>query len=182
MDRFNNQINDCHVSDLGFKGPRFTWKGPQNFSGGGLFERLDRALASLNFLNAFPDSIVNVLPCTKFSDHNSLILLLSELPVSKSSKPFRFEAMWLEHETFKDFLIDAWKQSDDLNNTLNDLKDSIIVWNRDVFGFIEKRKRQILARLNGIQKSDAYPSRFVCNLEIKPQNELEEVLKLEEMK
>ncbi|KAI9113231.1 hypothetical protein K1719_015756 [Acacia pycnantha] len=42
--RFQERVADCHLSDLGFVGPKFTWKGPRLPNCGRLYERLDRAL------------------------------------------------------------------------------------------------------------------------------------------
>ncbi|XP_028778230.1 uncharacterized protein LOC114734750 [Neltuma alba] len=181
---FNDQIKACALSDLGFKGPRFTWKGPQLARCSRLFERLDRALANSAFMNSFPDCLVKILPRTNFSDHNPLNLLLSDSFItSKGPKPFRFEAMWIEHANFKDLIKEKWLFRNDFNEALNNIKNSLLSWNRDVFGLVEKRKRQILARLNGIQNFDGYPfSHFLCKLEVELQEELEEVLKLEELK
>ncbi|KAI9107061.1 hypothetical protein K1719_022589 [Acacia pycnantha] len=44
ISQFQERINDCHLSDLGFVGPKFTWKGPHLPNCARLFERLDRAL------------------------------------------------------------------------------------------------------------------------------------------
>ncbi|KAI9118206.1 hypothetical protein K1719_010538 [Acacia pycnantha] len=45
ISQFQERVNDCHLSDLGFVGPKFTWKGPCLPNCARLFERLDRALA-----------------------------------------------------------------------------------------------------------------------------------------
>ena len=98
-------------------------------------------------------------------------------------KLFRFEAMWLAHENFIDFLSNAWNGYDEFNKSLKNLSGSLINWNKNIFGLVEKRKKIVLARLNGIQKSPAYTySRFLDTLERNLQNELEEILKLEEIK
>ena len=48
---------------------------------------------------------------------------------------------------------------------------------------VEQKKKALLARLGGIQKSPAYPySRFLYNLESELQSQLNEILKVEEIK
>ncbi|KAI9110182.1 hypothetical protein K1719_018624 [Acacia pycnantha] len=44
---FQDRIDGCHLTDLGFVGPKFTWKGPRLPNCARLYERLDRALQSL---------------------------------------------------------------------------------------------------------------------------------------
>ncbi|KAI9106682.1 hypothetical protein K1719_022210 [Acacia pycnantha] len=48
---FNDRIRECGLSDLGFKGPKFTWKGPRMNGYARIFERLDRGLANAEFLS-----------------------------------------------------------------------------------------------------------------------------------
>ncbi|KAI9108500.1 hypothetical protein K1719_020384 [Acacia pycnantha] len=43
---YQDRIDGCHLTDLGFVGPKFTWKGPQLPNCARLYERLDRALDS----------------------------------------------------------------------------------------------------------------------------------------
>lgn len=102
---FHEQISDCSLSDMGSSGPKMTWKGPCIAGCARLYERLDRALANGLLFDSFPDAHVKVLPRTKFSDHNPLLLCVSyKQGLGKAPKPFRFEAMWLAHESFSKFL------------------------------------------------------------------------------
>ncbi|KAI9102180.1 hypothetical protein K1719_023690 [Acacia pycnantha] len=58
MQKFQDRVSGCLLSDLGFVGPRFTWRGPAMANCNRLFERLDRALANSDFLAAFSDAKV----------------------------------------------------------------------------------------------------------------------------
>ncbi|XP_028799172.1 uncharacterized protein LOC114754555 [Neltuma alba] len=71
---FQDRVSECGLVDMGFKGPKFTWRGPLRPGCSRLYERLDRALCNSNFLTTFPDSFLKVLPRTKFSDHNPISL------------------------------------------------------------------------------------------------------------
>lgn len=91
--------------------------------------------------------------------------------------------MWLAHDNFKEFLKENWKEGNDLNSMLSDFKDSVLSWNKEVFGLVEKTKNESLAHLRGIQNSNSYPySNFLVNLEKRLQKELDVLLNLEEMK
>ncbi|KAJ4825000.1 hypothetical protein Tsubulata_028177 [Turnera subulata] len=48
--RFRGCVDSCQLEDLGFQGPKYTWRR------GLVWERLDRALASQSWLQAFPSS------------------------------------------------------------------------------------------------------------------------------
>ncbi|XP_028754982.1 uncharacterized protein LOC114714409 [Neltuma alba] len=91
--------------------------------------------------------------------------------------------MWMTHEDFQKFLSTSWSNPGDLETKLQQFSIAAASWNRDVFGMVEKRKRRIMARLEGIQKSNSYPySSFLQNLEMELQTELEAVLTQEELK
>ncbi|OMO49899.1 Endonuclease/exonuclease/phosphatase [Corchorus capsularis] len=65
--RFNEVINSCELVDLGFTGPRYTWKR----SGRGIatiWERLDRFLCNIEWKQKFPEALVRHLPRVR-SDH-----------------------------------------------------------------------------------------------------------------
>ena len=52
---FLDSINWCDLKDLGFVGPRFTWL-YQRADGAQIRERLDHALASLDWMGKFQDA------------------------------------------------------------------------------------------------------------------------------
>lgn len=58
-------INECHLLDLGFDGPLFTWKHGQ------LLERLDRVLCNTSWQGLFPEASVTHLPLQPY-DHCGL--------------------------------------------------------------------------------------------------------------
>ncbi|KAK4286586.1 hypothetical protein QN277_003122 [Acacia crassicarpa] len=180
---FQNRTQECNLVDLGASGPKFTWKGPRIRGFSRLFERLDRVFANLALIAQFPNCSVKNLPRTRFSDHNPILLNLGVLVKVRRNNPFRFEAMWMAHDDFNNFLRGQWNSDGGLEMKLENVRKGIPVWNKETFGMIERKKREILARLNGIQKSPAYPySTFLNDLELKLQWELEEISKLEEIK
>ncbi|KAK4263664.1 hypothetical protein QN277_029048 [Acacia crassicarpa] len=184
MTLFSDQIHQCHLLDLGAVGPRFTWRGPLLRGGRRLFERLDRGLANEVFFSSFPECTVQVLSRTKFSDHNPICLEygVNAIPVCRN-RCFRFEAMWIKHANYNEFLNHNWDNDKDLLFSLNLLQGSLLNWNKEVFGFIEKQKQNILNRIYEIQRSVGYPhSTYLCNLEMELHEELERLLKLEEIK
>lgn len=141
---FTDRILECGLFDLGFKGPRFTWKGPKIASHYRLFKRFDQGFRNTKFLAELNNCFIKVLPRTLFSDHNPLVLSFKEAN-NNMIRPFKFKAMWLMHETFGGFLKRHWKNNDNINEDLLDLQSSLLEWNRSHFGLVEKEKKILLA-------------------------------------
>ncbi|KAK4282132.1 hypothetical protein QN277_013544 [Acacia crassicarpa] len=180
---FSDRSTECGLSDMGFQGPRFTWKGPKLPDHSRLFERLDRAFGNARMFSELSGCFIKVLTRTSYSDHNPLMLQFQDELRVNLPRPFKFEAMWLSHESFDSFLLDNWSTQAKLNVALSDFQLALINWNKDCFGLIEARKRNLLARLKGIQNSPNYPSSsFLCSLEKELQAELDLVLRREELK
>jgi hypothetical protein len=90
------------MMDLGFSGPTFTWTNRR------VFERIDRAICNEKWRSLFADANVIHLPRTK-SDHCPIkICLQSRFSSSPHLRPFRFEAMLLKSDKFKDFVSRQW--------------------------------------------------------------------------
>ncbi|KAJ4847307.1 hypothetical protein Tsubulata_045084 [Turnera subulata] len=94
--RFRDWMEECGITDLGFKGPRFTW------FRGMIRRRLDRMLANDSWRARFEDASVFHLLRVK-SDHRPLLLRESNNNQGLgSTRPFRFQAAWLTHSQFSD--------------------------------------------------------------------------------
>ena len=66
------------------------------------------------------------------------------------AKPFKFQAAWMEHHGFENFLVQHWQDNLPLVPTLQHLEEDLQKWNTEVFGDLFRRKRQIWARLKGV--------------------------------
>ncbi|KAA3462706.1 Non-LTR retroelement reverse transcriptase [Gossypium australe] len=87
---FREFLESKNLQDLGFQGPFFTWQR------GGVFERLDRAIANEAWCQMFPQCLITHLTRIK-SDHRPLLVnnnLDFKLP---RGRPFRFLAGWAQH-------------------------------------------------------------------------------------
>ena len=76
-----------------------------------IFEKLDRACANTNWLSAFPDTEVENLPIYG-SDHGPICVSFSHKN-SITPRPFKFEAIWIGHESFRNLVHNSW--NDNLN-------------------------------------------------------------------
>lgn len=94
---FQRFLFDFGLVDLGFKGPAFTWTNRPHASNA-IFERLDRVVATSQWIQMFPQAYVNHLPRVH-SDHAPVLLRTHEKP-SKLRK-FCMENWWLGTEGFQ---------------------------------------------------------------------------------
>ncbi|CAN1131439.1 Transposon TX1 uncharacterized 149 kDa protein [Linum perenne] len=142
---FRSCIGDCQLIDTGFVGPKFTWFRRN------LRERLDRCLGNDLWLTLFPDAATFHLERLK-SDHRPLLVRTNKgRRYDSNLRPFRFNAAWFGHENFTNFLDQAWRRERDLCSSLQDFQDQCVIWNKEVFGHIFKRKRHLENRLRSLE-------------------------------
>jgi exonuclease III len=149
---FLDNINDCKLIDLGAVGSKFTWRGPLVIGHERIFERLDRAMSNDEWRLMFPEAIVKVLPRIEFSDHHPIIIMLQGIPPLMQRSKFRFEKAWMYHPNYDEFIKQQWNTSSTLPEKVVNMADEFVKWKRDVFGSINKRKADLMARINGIQR------------------------------
>ena len=100
MQKFHDVLDECGLWDLGFVGKKFTWF--KNYPFGGIRERLDRAVSTVEWLDCLLASKVQSLVCGQ-SDH-SPILILPEGILAKPQRPWHFEQFWLERDECQDIV------------------------------------------------------------------------------
>ncbi|XP_021803305.1 uncharacterized protein LOC110747435, partial [Prunus avium] len=172
---FKKWFDENDMIDLGYSGTKYTWSNKR------IFERLDRAICNTQWRHYFADAFVQHLPRTN-SDHCPIkICLKSRLNSCPNRRPFRFEAMWLKHVHFQDFITLQWE-----NGTGTVLeKSSILVeplkqWNLTTFGHLNQRKAKLLARINGIQRVICHtPNNFLSFMEEDLMEEYNSILEQE---
>ena len=179
---FGDWIDRNELVDLGFLGPRFTWMTRRGI-GEEIWERLDRALCSMDWRVKFGEGFVRHLPRV-MSDHCPILIQLHSNHIPKThGKPFRFEAMWLKHKDFADLIHDNWScngasVAERIQHLTGILKD----WNKVKFGNIFYIKRKLLARIQGIQcHLSVKPSHSLAKLEERLLSEYRDILEREEI-
>ena len=140
-------VDFCNLVDAGFQGPSFTWR-RSNFK-----ERLDRAFINQRWNFSFEEMGVVHLPMYN-SDHSHLWIRAGfDLVQFTQLKPFKFLSAWLSHESFPDLVRSNWDCSRSWANNVSGFSKAARIWNRDVFGYIHKKKNRLFNRLHGIHRS-----------------------------
>lgn len=142
---FVRVVEDCEFLDIGFEGPRFTWFRRD------VGERLDRALCNKEWQLQFDEGFLTHLPRIK-SDHRPILLSYFRTVAAPSvHRPFRFQAAWLTHPSFKEFIKDSWLGSGAWELSYPHLVEALKKWNFEVFGNIFHRKNRVLQRMKGVE-------------------------------
>lgn len=148
---FSDWLDTNGLIDLHFSGPPHTWfRGDSEAT----FKsaRLDRFVSNEDWRLKFEEGTVKHLP-KACSDHCPILLSTCGFaPIPTSLKPFRFQAAWLTHEKFKEFMELNWNNMEPLIPFQKMLAIKLNEWNRDIFHNIFRKKLQLWARLEGVQK------------------------------
>ena len=109
LGNFMDTVNWCRLKDVGFVGPKFT-RLYQRGDGVQIRERLDRALATVEWLNLFPSAKLFHLTFSA-SDHSPLSLHFERRPPKiRVGRVFRFESMWLKDSRCEEIVHEAWDE------------------------------------------------------------------------
>ena len=102
---FLQLISDLAFCELTDSGQKYTWmnkREDEDF----VVERLDRAYASVDWVNAYPNYSLRNLPIVR-SDHGPTILDFDQKQ-SFRRRPFKFKHMWMTHPSCSNVVQQAW--------------------------------------------------------------------------
>ena len=108
MEAFREILDECGFKDLGFVGSKYTGcrgHGDNNI----IWERLDRAIATVEWIEMFPVTKVRHLEYGS-SNHKPILILPKGIP-KRRRKPWRFEQMSLGDPRCKEVVVLAWERS-----------------------------------------------------------------------
>lgn len=96
-------LDECSLLDLCFYGKKFTWF--KKYPSSGIWERLDRVVSMVGWIDHFPATKVRSLVCGQ-SNHRPIVILPEGIFV-KPQRPWHFERFWLEKEGCHDIVAQA---------------------------------------------------------------------------
>ncbi|KAF5466912.1 hypothetical protein F2P56_016794 [Juglans regia] len=136
MERFRSALEKGNLSDLGWRGNKFTWSNKHEddtFTK----ERLDRAVAIPRWAHLHKDYWVEVL-AGRCSDHRPLLLFSSKKGrnIWRSKKVFRYEAGWAKDEECEGVIRREWDRREERGeqpinfmNLLDNCSKALGMWN-----------------------------------------------------
>ncbi|XP_021725050.1 uncharacterized protein LOC110692351 [Chenopodium quinoa] len=138
--------------NVSFSGPEQTWfRG--NLEATFKSARLGRALSNDAWRLQFPNGALRNLPRSN-SDHCPMLISTNGVAqVPQAMKPFRFQAVWMSHGKFEEFLFSNWSNSEHLISFLRKFAALLTGWNKLEFHNIFKTKLELRARLEGVKKA-----------------------------
>lgn len=137
MQDFWDLLDEYGFKDLGYMGEKFTCCNGHE-EGFTIWERLDSAVATADWLGKFPTTKIFHLECGTF-DHKSLVILLEGIS-KKNRKPWHFEQMRLDEEGCRDVVGSAWGETfpgDPMGKVLQKIHHcqvKLTWWSRVAFG------------------------------------------------
>ena len=99
----------------------------------------------------YPEATAH-LPRT-FYDRCPVLVDLFRPPPNSSNRPFHFQTMWMLHPKFPKVVQGAWTESTSLLEATLNFTIKAKKWNVDMFGNVFIKKKRVLARINGAQKT-----------------------------
>jgi hypothetical protein len=166
MAAFQDVVDDCHLTDLGYHGLPYTWDNRQDGSRN-VKVHLDHALGDNKFMERLRDTEVYHIPLTE-SDHCGLLVEVREKVQAggrhgrRRSKPFPYENMWKSHGEYKEFVNRAWDLGPGsfnlsaVSSAILSLQSSLKSWDREVFGSVKQQVRVLRDELETERSHSLY--------------------------
>lgn len=89
---------------------------------------------------------------------------------------------WTAHPNFKEIISSSWERGSNILEAIKCFQQATSKWNTEMFGHIGKKKRTLLARLNGIHRAlEQRSSNHLRIIEAELLKEYENILMQEEL-
>ncbi|XP_072081105.1 uncharacterized protein [Arachis hypogaea] len=135
-------LDDCELFNLKVTGRRYTWYRAVQ-AGRDLAKRLDRAIVNEVWMTMFPEGYSEILS-RLHSDHCPILVRCHGSPRVKGSRPFRFQAVWATHPSYKHVISKAWNQEfGGVTERLKIVQQASLDFNSKIFGNIFVRKNKL---------------------------------------
>ena len=184
MEDFREAIAESGLSDLGYRGSRYTWNNGRD-DAGFTKARLDHVLANRDWCSTFSNVVVRALAARSF-DHKPLLIEVGQ--VLKSSRPgiFRFEASWVLEHDFQNIVGTAWDSDTHASGNFGRLRDklsqcsrALTNWSRGKTRHGERSIKALTAKLEALQRHEEPANRDTIR---DIQGRIEKMLEQEDLK
>ncbi|XP_074318764.1 uncharacterized protein LOC141655591 [Silene latifolia] len=149
--KFNAWCESNNWIDLDYSGPDYTWSRGSSWSTR-QWDILDRAMCNQDWRMMFSEGSLRHLFQNQ-SDHCPIIVSINGFaPIPKVLRPFRFQAAWMCHSRFSEFVESNWCNNQPFFPFVHNFADKLQEWNKNVFHNIFANKRSLERRLLGVQQ------------------------------
>lgn len=161
MAEFRSALETCNLSDLGYKGAKFTWNNRQN-DGSFIKERLDRVLSNNEWRGLNPNALEQVLPSI-VSGHKPLLVMVCKEKEARRFllRSFKFEASWLLDDDYNIVVQGAWNADAGGSTAVEVAQEKLEMcqtrqkqWSRKKFGLAEKVLKEKTKELDFLQRNE----------------------------
>jgi hypothetical protein len=161
MDQFRNALGNCQLLDLGFTGAQYTWTNGRH-DGNFVKERLDRAVANLEWRGMFCETTVFIL-AARASDQKPILMQFSHVKEepTKFYKSFKFEAKWQLEEEFGGFVEETWNDGEEGTSGLQMVQKKLAAcqrrftrWSGKKYGNVDKILKEKTKELEILQLNE----------------------------
>lgn len=162
MDLFRGALDQyCHLSDLGYKGPKFTWtncRNSENFTK----EHLDSAGANISWCSVYRKVEVRVL-AGRSSAHEPLLVRLDSGNEARVeySKGLKVEASWMVDGEYDQIVCEAWEggglggsKMQLVRQKLAHCQHDLSRWSERKFGNAERKLKEKTKQLEALQREE----------------------------
>ncbi|XP_074318159.1 uncharacterized protein LOC141654951 [Silene latifolia] len=150
--RFNTWFENNNWIDLDFSGPEYTWSRGHTVETR-QWARLDRAICNSAWRTMFEEGSLRHLVQNQ-SDHCPIVVSTNGFaPLPGSLRPFRFQAAWLTHDKFTEFVANNWNNEEPLIPFIHAFANKLQDWNQNIFRNIFAKKRSLERRLLGYKRN-----------------------------
>jgi hypothetical protein len=176
-------MSHCDLHNIGFTGLPWTYDNNQ-VGDRNVRVRLDRAVASLSWMDWFPQVHAQHL-ISASSDHCPIFLdLEQEHDAHAKQQTMRYEVMWEREETLPQEIQRAWEQGEyvhglgDVACRLKTVMASLRKWSMDKFGAVTKEIAVLKEKMEDLRSQDHIGNKEEVD---KCRRRMEELLYREEM-
>jgi hypothetical protein len=184
MTQFRKVLEDCHFSDLGYIGSKYTWTNCRQ-DGNFIKELLDKAVANMSWIQLYKKVEVNIL-AARTSDHKPLFISFTNMEENfrQVQRGVKFEAKWLEDGESHGIITSAWNDCPGggssiqmVQQKLEQCKTTLRRWNGQKYGCAEKAIKEKTKKLEILQKNEGVGDRLAI---MKLQQEIDFLLEQED--
>jgi hypothetical protein len=161
MNEFRVALEVCNLSDMGYRGAKFTWNNRQH-NEDFIKERLDRVVGNKEWMGLFSDVMVQVLS-TNVSDHKPLLIAMMKETEDRRvrSSGFKFEASWLLDEEYNRVVQEVWIETEGGITAIGTVQEKLAPcqtklknWSSRKFGQAEKVLKEKTKALEVLQRNE----------------------------